>query len=460
MTEQLSPQPLEKINEALHIFDNKLNSLKTTVIDENLEKLDLWDNIYKTIYKVNKLLKTNLFGLWTTASLLGISLSDLTKKQKSSKFLNLVFKKYGGIEWLHRTYIDKTLTYFFSDQPKKQELITDAYTTYSQKKSENICSDPFWDSDSFNVVADLWLQSDTDQELIKKLPQIKFSSLSQTLFDTISSQKECLDPNVLITCGCSVPKKTWPNGMEIIDTQSADWHPESIDLSLIQKYLTTTVNSFVENKDFMQNIPSDDHVVLALFGWLFVHGDILAESLLLGVKKPNQFLRTSPSSTTNSPETSSTMNSIDMTDTSITQELQKYPWTPLTAEMVLSSARTYNVPVSYIMAIMKNDSGYGTQWLGAKTHNPGNVGNMDDNSTKDRWTWEAGVDAVAQNLSKRIEAYHTKYWANTVPTLAELSSGKHKDTQEKFYNVYMTAPQWPSVVQNYQQDLSHEPLVA
>jgi hypothetical protein len=35
-----------------------------------------------------------------------------------------------------------------------------------------------------------------------------------------------------------------------------------------------------------------------------------------------------------------------------------------------------------------------------------------------------------------------------------LASGKKADTQEKFFGVYMTAPKWPEIVQNYQQELS------
>jgi hypothetical protein len=50
------------------------------------------------------------------------------------------------------------------------------------------------------------------------------------------------------------------------------------------------------------------------------------------------------------------------------------------------------------------------------------------------------VDAVAENLKKRIDAYHTKYGEDNNPNLEELASGKKADTQEKFFGVYMTAP--------------------
>jgi hypothetical protein len=106
------------------------------------------------------------------------------------------------------------------------------------------------------------------------------------------------------------------------------------------------------------------------------------------------------------------------------------------------------------MAIMKNDSSYGTAGLAVTTHNPGNVWNMDDGSKKDRWTWEWGVDAVAKNLKTRIDAYQTKYGSDKQPNLEELASGKKADTWEKFFGVYMTAVKWPDIVQNFQQELA------
>ena len=74
--------------------------------------------------------------------------------------------------------------------------------------------------------------------------------------------------------------------------------------------------------------------------------------------------------------------------------------TPLTGDMVLSSARKYNVDARLIAALMQIDSNLGSQGLGAVTHNPGNVGNDDSGKTKDWGTWPAGVDAVAEWLSR------------------------------------------------------------
>lgn len=73
---------------------------------------------------------------------------------------------------------------------------------------------------------------------------------------------------------------------------------------------------------------------------------------------------------------------------------------PVTFEMVKNSAEKYNVDPVMMAAIMQVDSGFGQRGLGSKTHNPGNVGNMDDGSKKDFGTWDAGVEAVAKWLSR------------------------------------------------------------
>lgn len=106
---------------------------------------------------------------------------------------------------------------------------------------------------------------------------------------------------------------------------------------------------------------------------------------MLGIKKPEDFgvvqeqEEKDPDTT---PEVYST-TVLDMKEDVITEEFTKVK-SPLTAQMLIKAATKYTVPVSYMMAIMKNDSSYGTAGLAVSTHNPGNVGNMDDGSKKDR----------------------------------------------------------------------------
>lgn len=100
------------------------------------------------------------------------------------------------------------------------------------------------------------------------------------------------------------------------------------------------------------------------------------------------------------------MGSMDTSDQIDAYLKKSTPDTPLTGLMIYSSATKYNVDARLMMAIMELDSRYGTQGLGARTFNPGNVGN---NGFEERTygSWEAGVDAVANWLNNHRIAQDT-----------------------------------------------------
>lgn len=81
------------------------------------------------------------------------------------------------------------------------------------------------------------------------------------------------------------------------------------------------------------------------------------------------------------------------------------PGSPVTGQMVQNAASLYTVDLLLMLAIMQNDSNFGTIGIGARTYNPGNVGN---NGIEERNypSWEEGVSAVANWL------FHHRY----VPT--------------------------------------------
>ena len=77
---------------------------------------------------------------------------------------------------------------------------------------------------------------------------------------------------------------------------------------------------------------------------------------------------------------------------------------PIKGVYVAEAASKYNVDPKMILAIMQQDSTFGTQGKAVRTKNPGNVGNDDSGRTVDMGTWQNGVMAVAKNLSKRKRA--------------------------------------------------------
>ena len=78
----------------------------------------------------------------------------------------------------------------------------------------------------------------------------------------------------------------------------------------------------------------------------------------------------------------------------------KYLSSPVTGEMIMSAASAYNADTRLMMAIMEQDSSFGTLGIATGTLNPGNVGNDDDGNTHTYESWQEGVTAVAEWLSR------------------------------------------------------------
>lgn len=75
------------------------------------------------------------------------------------------------------------------------------------------------------------------------------------------------------------------------------------------------------------------------------------------------------------------------------------PGSFVTGTMVETAAKQYAVDLMLMLAIMQNDSNFGMLGVGARTNNPGNVGN---NGVEERSyaSWDDGVLAVAEWLSR------------------------------------------------------------
>ena len=77
--------------------------------------------------------------------------------------------------------------------------------------------------------------------------------------------------------------------------------------------------------------------------------------------------------------------------------------TPLTGEMFIVSRDNHgldNKGLWLAMALIQQDTMYGTLGKGADLHNPGNVGDDDEGHTRDYGTWQNGVDAVFEWLKR------------------------------------------------------------
>ena len=101
-----------------------------------------------------------------------------------------------------------------------------------------------------------------------------------------------------------------------------------------------------------------------------------------------------------------------------------YSNSPITGQMVANASQKYGVSWEMIVAMMAQDSSMGTKGKGARTFNPGNIGNDDSGNLRNYGNWQTGVNAVAQWLSN--------HKANT-------TQQSNNQTQEKLTDVQSTS---------------------
>lgn len=110
---------------------------------------------------------------------------------------------------------------------------------------------------------------------------------------------------------------------------------------------------------------------------------------------------------------SHTLNNMPVLTTAaeVDEYIQKVAYnSPVTAAMILAAANVYKADYRLILALMQEESNFGTIGLSVSTMNPGNVGNT-GTAIKYFASWQEGVMAVAEWLSR-----HKVATANIAPT--------------------------------------------
>lgn len=74
----------------------------------------------------------------------------------------------------------------------------------------------------------------------------------------------------------------------------------------------------------------------------------------------------------------------------------------VTGSMIMNAATTYGVDPTALASVLAQESDFGTAGAGAKTNNPGNVGNTDGGVTTSFPSVQKGVNAAAMELAKRM----------------------------------------------------------
>lgn len=73
----------------------------------------------------------------------------------------------------------------------------------------------------------------------------------------------------------------------------------------------------------------------------------------------------------------------------------------VTGQMIMGAAAQYQIDPNLLAAVLGHESDFGTAGVGAKTMNPGNVGNTGA-SQQSYKSWQAGVNAAAYEIARRM----------------------------------------------------------
>lgn len=105
------------------------------------------------------------------------------------------------------------------------------------------------------------------------------------------------------------------------------------------------------------------------------------------------------------------------------------PGSPITGAMVANASQQFQVPWEIMVAMMQQDSNLGTAGKGAKTFNPGNVGNDDAGNIRNYGSWQSGVNAVADWLSKHRASSTPDYIDQYTRQAQSIMSAAGKDAR-------------------------------
>lgn len=130
---------------------------------------------------------------------------------------------------------------------------------------------------------------------------------------------------------------------------------------------------------------------------------------------------------------------------------RKYPNSPVSADMISKASEKHGIPWEMLVAMMEQDSSMGTQGKAVRTRNPGNVGNTDSGATKTYASWQDGVNAVADWLSrKRVKTVSTDQASKFTPEFYATKEGQKVRDDERALQQIFLANQTVKDFQNVQ----------
>ena len=488
LTDLKTPLSQEELDKKLEEWKNKMKaelwSIQMVESPDTVKKilwvLDKADSFMTSTKKLWDNLIDNIDSFWNMAQAVNNSfwfdarsfLKNLEKKPIIWGIISFVLSLLGfswwiwGIEkaWKKRK-IDRDL-----DSTKK-DYIEEVYRKYMlNKKIES--------STAKDLLNKYWIKVDSKYE--DKFA-IDIDLIKSEINEKIWENWELINLSTLNSINTNNFK--WKDFVEEVK----DWKKKTLKLkkslteserqNFIEWYVLTILNQY-KKKNKLESLKDADSLAFSMIAWVTLNKDDVIDWVEAEVFLPSQFYEKpewSEWSEDNKPEEKAENLNYweDLSNakkTVVKWELDSVQ-SPITTDNIIESSKTYNMPVEYIMAIIKNDSSYWTAWKWAETKNPWNVWNMDDGSTKKFDSWQEWLNAATKVLKDRVDEYQKVYGKEEYPWIKYLVENRWPDgkwflSNQKNYKqpneyrwdqapywAYMTAKAGPESVSNIAKNL-------
>ncbi len=488
LTDLKTPLSQEELDKKLEEWKNKMKaelwSIQMVESPDTVKKilwvLDKADSFMTSTKKLWDNLIDNIDSFWNMAQAVNNSfwfdarsfLKNLEKKPIIWGIISFVLSLLGfswwiwGIEkaWKKRKidrYLDST----------KKDYIEEVYRKYMlNKKIES--------STAKDLLNKYWIKVDSKYE--DKFA-IDIDLIKSEINEKIWENWELINLSTLNSINTNNFK--WKNFVEEVK----DWKKKTLKLkkslteserqNFIEWYVLTILNQY-KKKNKLESLKDADSLAFSMIAWVTLNKDDVIDWVEAEVFLPSQFYEKpewSEWSEDNKPEEKA--ENLNYWEDLSNAKKAVVKWeldsvqSPITTDNIIESSKTYNMPVEYIMAIIKNDSSYWTAWKWAETKNPWNVWNMDDGSTKKFDSWQEWLNAATKVLKDRVDEYQKVYGKEEYPWIKYLVENRWPDgkwflSNQKNYKqpneyrwdqapywAYMTAKAGPESVSNIAKNL-------
>ena len=115
------------------------------------------------------------------------------------------------------------------------------------------------------------------------------------------------------------------------------------------------------------------------------------------------------------------------------------------ADMIITPCKKSNINPFTVLGIAQQESGCGTVGKGARTYNPGNIGNVNSGAVTNYGKWESGWKQISDLIVRRINQ-------NDAKTIYNIGGLTNEGTLTTKYRVYATLERYDEAERKHRQN--------